>query len=48
MLSPGTPNPDGAVPATAGDWLLAVGVAAVAGFLGYWVAGIWFAAVAAG
>ena len=47
MLSPGTPNPEGALPPTAGDWLLAVVVTVVAGLLGYWVASLWFAAVAA-
>ena len=48
MLSPGTPNPEGSLPATAGDWLLVVVVTAVSAFLGYWVGGLWFASVAAG
>lgn len=48
ILSPGTPNPEGAVPPTAGDWLLALAITAVFAFLGYWVAGLWFAGVAAG
>jgi hypothetical protein len=47
MLSPGTPNPEGSLPATAGDWLLAVVITVVSAFLGYWVAGLWFAAVVA-
>jgi hypothetical protein len=45
MLSPTTPNPEGAMRPTAGHWLLALAVTAVFGFLGYWVADLWFAAV---
>jgi hypothetical protein len=47
LLSPNTPNPEGAVPATAGHWALALIVAIGFAVLGYWVAGVWFASVAA-
>lgn len=47
MLSPGEPNPEGSAPPTAGDVLLALAIAIGAGVLGYFVAGLWFASVAA-
>lgn len=47
MTSRLTPNPEGAVRPTALDWLLALAVTAISVFLGYWVAALWFAAVAA-
>lgn len=47
MTSRVTPNPEGAVRPGAGDVLLALVVAIGAGVLGYFVAGIWFASVAA-
>jgi len=46
MLSPTTPNPEGSVPATAANWLLALVITIAFAALGYWVAGTWFAAVA--
>ena len=47
LLSPYTPNPEGAIRPGAGQWLLALVVTAVFAFLGYWLGGLWFAAVAA-
>lgn len=47
LMSPRAPNPDGAIRPTIGHWLLALAVTIGSVFLGYWVAGIWFAAVAA-
>ncbi|MCU1409616.1 MAG: hypothetical protein JWR04_323 [Rhodoglobus sp.] len=46
LMSPRTPNPEGAVRPNAGHWLLALGITAVCSLLGYWVAGVWFASVA--
>lgn len=46
LMSPRTPNPEGAVRPNAGHWLLALGISVVCSLLGYWVAGVWFAAVA--
>jgi len=48
LMSPRTPNPEGAVRPNAGHWLLALAVSAGCALFGYWVAGVWFAAVAAG
>ena len=47
LMSPRSPNPEGAVRPNAGHWLLALAVSAGCALLGYWVAGVWFAAVAA-
>lgn len=46
MTSRSTPNPEGAVQPTIGNWLTALTVTIAFGFLGYWVAGLWFASVA--
>ena len=48
MTARGTPNPDDAVRATPLHWLAALVVSLGFGFLGYWVAGVWFAAAVAG
>ena len=47
LMSPRTPNPDGAIRPNIGHWLLALAITIGSALLGYWVAGIWFAAVAA-
>ena len=46
MLSPSTPNPEGAISPTAAHWLLSIALTAAFALLGFWVAGVWFAAVA--
>ena len=44
LLSPGTPNPQGAVQPNAGHWLLGLAVPVISGALGYLLAGILFTA----
>ncbi|MBX3100476.1 MAG: hypothetical protein KF761_12970 [Salinibacterium sp.] len=46
MLSPNSPNPEGALPPTLGGWLAVLVITIGFAVLGYWVAGVWFAAVA--
>ena len=46
MTSRGTPNPEGSITPTAGHWMTALAITVACAFLGYWVAGVWFAAVA--
>lgn len=45
LVSMQRPNPEGAIPATAGHWALALGVTIVFGVLGYLAGMAWFAAV---
>ena len=47
LMSPQAPNPEGAIPPTAGHWLVSLGILIVFGFLGVLLALAWFASVAA-